>query len=359
MNFEKNIFGNSEEGIDISAASKGETGGEKTGSMSGKFWEKYKEKAKNLARIAYLGGALGLAAIGGSEYLKNSEEYKTHIEAESASERAKYEALRAEIIKRMGDGAIDRIEKAHRAAYFDRKYSAAEREDSDIKVSGFSKIGVADEIMRQIWTEKNGFYPASWTKNVGNIEYVEGDIRSNDYGDNFKNSTPTASNEQPMNIPVGQIKFAGSKFWGDSPRSAAQNFDYVFGHELAHTNDWESFQRLSRSERAELLLSVVERMNSKDHYRTLMEEATNGASYHSLIEIEDKNAQTLIMAKEYFASLAEGYFGNPDEMRAEHPEDFKIIDALVNKGDEKFIPEVATAKRDRYIDASFRSNDKK
>ena len=46
MNFEKNIFGNSEEGIDISAASKGETGGEKTGSMSGKFWEKYKEKAK-------------------------------------------------------------------------------------------------------------------------------------------------------------------------------------------------------------------------------------------------------------------------------------------------------------------------
>lgn len=352
MNFEKNILDNGiERGANSDVEGAEAIDRKEAGGMSGKFWGKYKERAKGLARIAYLGGALGLASIGGTEYLKNSEAYKTHIEAESAAERGKYEEFKKEILEKIGEEAIKRIEDADRVAYLRRTLNP---EKPKIPTSGFEEVGISSQKLSEMWTEENGFYPADWIKNINSIRYVTGNIKKPDYGENFKNLKAAANNDS-----FGYVEFSGSSFWGENTRSVVKNMDYVFAHELGHSNDWESPQNLSRAERAELLLLVVERMNSRDHFRTLMEEVTNGKSYHSLIDIEDKTEEAIARAKEHFAIMTEGYFGHPDEMRADHPEDFKIIDNLVNSGGGAFVPENASAKREIFINESFADSAKK
>lgn len=318
----------------------------------GSFLEKYKNKFKNLTRTAFLGGSLALAAISATEGIKNFEAYKTHIETESLDERKRWEDARKEIIETLGEEFAERIEKVDRLAYFRELQNP---EANLATVSGFAELGISNEVLSKLWVERNGFYPGEWIENIRKIEFSNDGLGVADYGKKFESFTTVAQSEADDTSAKGNIKFNGNLFQGEDAWKSVVTMDYLFGHELAHSNDWENNRNLSRVERAELLLSVIKRMGAENHFRSMLENLIGANSYHSLIELDNDKKQTYIRATEHFAKMAEGYFATADYMRESFPEDFKIIDNLVNRGEEKFVPEIAEAKREKFIDANFKS----
>lgn len=287
---------------------------------------KYTERAKRLGRVLFTVGALGLPAIGGSEYLDRTGSYKVHVEAESLKERQEYEYFRKAIAQQFGEEIAERIESADKAAYFKRLRGEA---PSLPKPKGFEKIGLKDEKLEELWSPR--FYPDSWLRNIKEI-YFCGDRE--EIGERY--GKELANEKKDGEFERGVIKFFLEKDVVIDPEKI-YDLDKAFGHEIGHGNDWETNARLSRRERVELLFQSMSQMSSDKSFKWANEEYS-GQSYHGKIQNDDHNLEAYLQTKEYFATLCEAYFSQPGRMSSLYPEDFKTISELVQRTDPNFDP---------------------
>lgn len=251
------------------------------------------------------------------------------------------------------------LETADRLVYFSRA-NEIEKVQSPA-VSGFDKIGIDDETIKNFWSEDSGFYPKGWIKGaVSSIRYKGGKKEAPaDYGENIKKAS--ASADKTVSMDGTDIEFyesRGFSGWSDV-RDGVGFLDMVFAHELGHANDWERSRNLSRKQRAELLAKVIERMKNPDHFKTVMEAINNSKSYHSIIENADDKKKVYLQATEYFAQLCSGYFTTSDYMAEYYPDDYQIVDDLVHSTDESFNPIKVEGAKKEFVDKNFADSAKK
>lgn len=115
----------------------------------------------------------------------------------------------------------------------------------------------------------------------------------------------------------------------------------VYSHEIAHPNDWERDSQLSIPERAALLSQVTKRFISGDNLYP--------SHYVESINNEDPSSQLYTQVTEYWAEVCRAYFSNPNGLRADHPDDFALVDGWIKKQDPDFNPVTAAQQRTKLI----------
>lgn len=95
-------------------------------------------------------------------------------------------------------------------------------------------------------------------------------------------------------------------------------------HELGHANDWNNDSEMTSAERVNLLISVGERLDDSDRFRSW---------YVEHIQNKDGQHERYTRATEYWAEICAAYFSTPDFMNIK---DFELVDGVVKKGDPKY-----------------------
>lgn len=130
-------------------------------------------------------------------------------------------------------------------------------------------------------------------------------------------------------------------FYAPSRERGFTDVSEVLSHELAHANDWERDNEMSKEERADLLLSIAKRVKAEDRFMS---------SYVESIENKDKKMEFYLKTTEYFAEICEIYFSHPEDL---HFKDFKIADDYIRKTDPDFNVKKFAAKRQKIIDIAM------
>jgi len=98
----------------------------------------------------------------------------------------------------------------------------------------------------------------------------------------------------------------------------------TLAHEIGHANDWELDNEMNHEERADLLLSISERLSSEDRFQSNYVESINNA---------DKQKESYLKAIEYWAEICGQYFQDPAQL---HVKDFRIVSAEIRRTDPNF-----------------------
>jgi hypothetical protein len=97
-------------------------------------------------------------------------------------------------------------------------------------------------------------------------------------------------------------------------------------HEVGHANSWETDNELSLEERVDLLLDVVNRVQSKDRFYS---------AYVEAIHNKDTRQKLYDKTTEYWAEIYSAYLTNPESLNYK---DFNLVDKIVKKSDPNFKP---------------------
>ena len=111
----------------------------------------------------------------------------------------------------------------------------------------------------------------------------------------------------------------------------------VLGHELGHVNDWSNSLMLGSSERVELLSDVAERAGASDRFQSTYVETIApddlNRRYIGKLPAGTDQQQLLnyIRTTEYWAELTAEYFNHPAELKANHPNDFAMVEKWLSR----------------------------
>lgn len=190
------------------------------------------------------------------------------------------------------------------------------------------KLVLSQETLREVLET----FPQTWIHGeIGSIRQTdEIDKVSKSYGiEGYTFASCSDLNEPKIRAAI--------TFYRQSQESDAFHVISVLGHEIAHTNDWDSDNEATLEERTNLLLAIAGRLEADDRYMS---------SYVESIKNDDKQLEKFRKAKEYWAEICEAYFGDPDSL---HYEDFRVVDEYVKRGDPNFAVEESTKERLRLI----------
>lgn len=126
-------------------------------------------------------------------------------------------------------------------------------------------------------------------------------------------SRPSTNNEK------GEIVF-----WKISEQQPPWYVVLSIGHEICHSNDWESDNEMTAEQRINLLLRVSGRLSAKDRFRS---------SYVESIKNDDPQKQRYNKAVEYWAVTCGQYFENATKLNIK---DFRLVDNHVRMTDPNF-----------------------
>lgn len=118
----------------------------------------------------------------------------------------------------------------------------------------------------------------------------------------------------------------------------------ILSHEIAHANDWDNDDEMNPDDRRYLLLSITERLGSKDRFMS---------DYVESIKNENEQEEKYLKAVEYWAEICAQYFYDSTNMNIK---DFQIVDKVVKNTDPNFNPIEQYANRIKLIDKYFREN---
>ncbi|HCM68176.1 MAG: hypothetical protein A2898_02675 [Candidatus Kerfeldbacteria bacterium RIFCSPLOWO2_01_FULL_48_11] len=199
----------------------------------------------------------------------------------------------------------------------------------DLVTTGFEEFGITSEHLKQICRST---FPKNWVLNeVDSIIYT-GSENQPDSAE-YLQHTPKSTDWTTM--AVARLKDHGVTSIDVSPHT---EFDPLFenlAHELGHANDWRSNNNLTADQRMQLFAEVTRRY-------------TEGENVFYSDYVETKNDLNK-KVKEFWAEICAAYFINPDQLRAEHPEDFALVDKWVKLEDPGFnAAEKATERNEMY-----------
>lgn len=110
----------------------------------------------------------------------------------------------------------------------------------------------------------------------------------------------------------------------------SSNFDEIITHEAAHAHDWLSDNAMTTTERINLLLRVVERVQAPDRYKS---------AYVEGIIMSDAQTTLAVKAQEYFAVISAATMGgSPKEETPAGLQhiDSEIAQSVIRKHDRNF-----------------------
>lgn len=202
------------------------------------------------------------------------------------------------------------------------KHEHEGKKSKNTAIENFEKIEMPPKLLKKIWTET---YPKNWVDTeVDSIIFEDYDTKGR------AAATATRKLEGPTTIV----------FYKDAGKMLGQ-LNEIFSHESGHANDWKSDNTLSIEERKKLLIEITKRyFTGKNIYHS---------DYVESIKNEDTHSENYRKVTEYWAEICEEYFDNPQWLKENHPEDYKIVDQYVKKQDRKFNPTDAKLKRESII----------
>lgn len=130
-----------------------------------------------------------------------------------------------------------------------------------------------------------------------------------------------------------------SFFMPSFSKSAYDNIHFVLSHEISHANDWETHKYLLFEQRIDLLIKIIERLQSDDRYLS--------SNYVELIVYEDKQRERYEKAKEYWAEICSNYFAGRSKIL--NYKDLSLIESVIKMTDTNFDIEVAFWERMQFI----------
>ena len=127
---------------------------------------------------------------------------------------------------------------------------------------------------------------------------------------------------------------------GTRGKSAREIVEYDIGHEIMHPKGVNPERNMTAEEWANLQLSLLERLNSPDRYKSTYVEGIGG----------DTHGKNYLKVNEYYAEIGGQYFRDASQL---HKKDFDIIDSRVRKSDLGFNWKDAKQRRDLLIQQSL------
>lgn len=307
--------------------------------------ESPKERAiKKIAKALTAFVAAGIMTFGAGtqivEAMKGDSSAKKYIEySERYAERKESNAgklgenLRY-LEQRFSPLVIGHLMKACQVA------ETGDRLPTNPKISGFEKIGISNERLRELWSNK--FYPAGTIE--GNIEDVRFSDESRKSSADYNIPNYSAAETKPF---VPEIAFYQSSENTAGKKDVLETLDWHFSHELGHLIDWDSLRSLSPGERVEFLSDVSKVFEKSGSYRDPL-------GYIESINNQDKQKENYYKTNEYWATLCETYLTFPESAKAIFlPDEIRLIEKWFLQKDKSFDPIKAHAEREAFIENSL------
>ncbi len=314
-------------------------------------FEKKKLLFKNIEKIAKNALIWGMISTGGAYIGKGALEqldYANHKETMKKENSAEYKKLEKEIVSEVGEGSLKEIESGDAFAFFEK---SEERKNPTVR--NFEKISLDSKTMKKVWSEE-GSYPKNWIN--GAVETISYNHEVSNIGKEYGNSLEGSESDAQTDRHGHEIKIKANEDelkYLTKPE-IAKSLDFKLGHELGHNNDWHTSRNLNLIERMELLAKVVKRMHSAKPFRSFFSSISNEKDYYQKIKPNNNGANQTLQAEEYWAQLCQYYFGAPEWMKDEFPEDYALVAEYVKKSDSAFNPQEAANKRNHIIDEKYK-----
>ncbi len=291
-----------------------------------------------------------MISIGGAYIGKGALEqldYANHKEAIKKENLVDYNKLEQKIISEVGEKALREIGSGDAVAFFEK---AEERKAPTIR--NFEKISLDSETMKKVWSEET--YPKNWVK--GAVEVVSYDDKVTKIGEEYGNLLEGAESDAQTDRHGFEIKIKANddELKHLTKSEIAKSLDFKFGHEIGHNNDWHTSRNLNLIERMELLTKVVDRMHGAKPFQSFFSSISNEKDYYQKIKPNKDEGNQTLQAEEYWAQLCQYYFGAPEWMKDEFPEDFALVAEYVKKSDPAFSPQEASSRRIHMIDEKYK-----
>jgi hypothetical protein len=309
--------------------------------------ETTKEKLEKKIRTMTAWGLISLSSLGVGKFLFR-EERKPEL---------KSKAQIIELEKKQDLSLTEKMELQKKIDYLKNQFGKRivfqlewgaennkEVKPKTIKVKNFDKIGLPNEKLKDLWSEK--YYPKGWIdEEISEAKYSDKEHKmEKNYGIDAEASARSGSSplEDKSKIIFQKMSTPGTKTPGtqDEWNVFIQNLDWHFSHEIGHANDWEHEGRTDFKHRVEFLYEVSNSCFTEGAYRD---------EYIDFIKNKDKNKENYYKTAEYWATICDHYFTVPGMFRALNPREFEMVDKYVKMEDPNYNPIEKQAQRQEII----------
>jgi hypothetical protein len=283
----------------------------------------WKERLKYYAKVAAIVGTTSLFTVDDIGDM-DEQRYQSHLDEFLNKEKKEYlDSLYSKIRSEAGYEAVEQIKNGDKAA-FSYDYPGKETPPN---ISGFEDLGVNSGMVEQLLSE-DFFFPQNW---------IQGEIKEITYVDEVKKKQGGIGIGRYTNSDNAIVFFRkkAGKIPDEVREALPWFYKHNFAHESAHANDWETDKDLNIIERAELLTSVINRLNSENSYKS--PNSYQKDEYYE-IYLDGTKTGNRHAAQEYWAEICKTYFSRPEYLKQHHPEDFELVDEYVKKQDPDFDP---------------------
>lgn len=307
---------------------------EKTQILEKKEKSEARKKLEEKLRTMTVWSLISLSSLGVGKFLFQ-EERKPGVRPETET---------VELEKKQDLSEIEKAELQKKLNYLKNKFgeritfqleqSAKKNEEvksKPIKVKNFDKIGLSNEKLTELWSEK--YYPKGWVdEEVSRVSYSDKKYKmSKKYGIDMRVAARSGGWpwEDKAEIIFQKISFPGVEIPGTEEEwnTFIETLDWHFSHELSHANDWENEARTGFKSRVEFLYEVANNCFTEGAFHN---------SYIDSIKNKNKNKENYLKAKEHWATVCDHYFTMPDIFKEVYPKEFEMVDKYVKKEDPTF-----------------------
>lgn len=211
-----------------------------------------------------------------------------------------------------------------------------------IKIKGFEKIGLRNEDLQKLWSEK--YYPKGWLEDeISDVEYKNEKFteKKMDYGRN-KESQYAGTQRQDEKGKSKITFYASNPEDYGSMKSFIETLDWHFSHESSHANDWEGESQMDFKNRVNFLYEVSQNCFREGTFRDVL-------GYVDSIKNKDKNKENYYKVREYWGTCCEDYFTFPEILKQDNPREFEMVDKYVKMEDPNYNPIEKQVQRQEII----------
>jgi hypothetical protein len=304
-----------------------------------------KEEMKKKIRAMTAWGVITLSSFGALTLFTRKED----------GQKYKPKAIIADIEKKQLLSEFEKAELSKKLEYLKKNFSdnifsqlqksvEANKESisKPIEIKGFEKIGLRNEDLQKLWSEK--YYPKGWLDDeISDIEYRNEEFteKNMDYGRD-KKAQYAGTNRQNME-GKSEIRFYASNPKDyESMKDFIETLDWHFSHESSHANDWEGESRMDYKKRVDFLYEVSQNCFKEDAFRDIL-------GYVDSIKNKDKNKENYYKVREYWGACCEDYFTFPEILKQGNPREFEMVDKYVKMEDPNYNPIEKQAQRQEII----------
>jgi len=293
------------------------------------------DKLKRWAVYASVLGATFMSEKLAHDVSEFNDAHKTYTENLKAE--TKVDSLLSEVGDRFGEDGVIIVQfiKDGDGKAFVERYSGDKEETT---FEGFESIGIQEETIEALF-EPGEFFPANWIEGeVNSVEYIDqyvyadGEDKGSERYLGREKIGEHSDSEEGSSIRF--YKNSGFENIGSDREKKILSLRYHMIHESAHANDWQTDKDFNLAERAELLLSVLERMESDNSFKSYQKKSNGGNYWEGFID--GTGSGKYGAAKEYWAEICTAYFLEPESMKDEYPKDFELVNKVIQSQDPGF-----------------------